>query len=318
MKEKETKKCCGCGCWVASWLSLIISACILIGGAVRGTCLYNKVSTIYDSTITAQFLTKENFDKYYWALTNSEEYAEYVKSNIDGIISQFGGETTSNTNEGGAAVVEGNDAYSNVSTSAAFNDPRWNDNSNEAYEIFWIGWTPGNAIIDMKTRNYKVIGWAYPKESFDTVIAQLRNWEALTTDDMGNAGTLTEDQLNKLLANAHFKNDNTNADIVIIEYSDLLCPFCKRHYNDRTIESIIEADNSVALVFKNMPLPQLHPNAPLGAKGAECAAQLNWTDAFYNYLDSAFAQDDFSASNVVTIAEQQGLDVDAFIKCFEN
>ena len=318
MKEKETKKCCGCGCWVASWLSLIISACILIGGAVRGTCLYNKVSTIYDSTITAQFLTKENFDKYYWALTNSEEYAEYVKSNIDGIISQFGGETTSNTNEWGAAVVEGNDAYSNVSTSAALNDPRWNDNSNEAYEIFWIGWTPGNAIIDMKTRNYKVIGWAYPKESFDTVIAQLRNWEALTTDDMGNAGTLTEDQLNKLLANAHFKNDNTNADIVIIEYSDLLCPFCKRHYNDRTIESIIEADNSVALVFKNMPLPQLHPHAPLGAKGAECAAQLNWTDAFYNYLDSAFAQDDFSASNVVTIAEQQGLDVDAFIKCFEN
>ena len=318
MKEKETKKCCDCGCWVASWLSLIISACILIGGAVRGTCLYNKVSTMYDGTITAQFLTKENFDRYYWALTSSKDYAEYVSSNIDGIISQFGGDTTSDANTNDAAVVEDNGAYSNVSTTAAFNDPEWDSNSSEAYELFGLSGTPGNAIIDMKTRNFKAIGWAYPKESFDTVIAQLRNWEALTTDDMGNAGTLTEDQLNKLLANAHFKNDNTNADIVIIEYSDLLCPFCKRHYNDRTIESIIEADNSVALVFKNMPLPQLHPNAPLGAKGAECAAQLNWTDAFYNYLDSAFAQDDFSASNVVTIAEQQGLDVDAFIKCFEN
>lgn len=318
MKEKETKKCCGCGCWVASWLSLIISACILIGGAVRGTCLYNKVSTMYDGTITAQFLTKENFDRYYWALTSSKDYAEYVSSNIDGIISQFGGDTTSDANTNDAAVVEDNGAYSNVSTTAAFNDPEWDSNSSEAYELFGLSGTPGNAIIDMKTRNFKAIGWAYPQESFEAIIAQMKNGETPVSDDMGNAGTLTQEQIDSILSNVYYRNDKSNADIVIVEYSDILCPFCQRHYNGRTIENILDADSSVALAFKNMPLVQLHPNAPLGAKWAKCAGQLNGASGFYSFLDSAFAQSDFSASTVVTIAEQIGLDVDAFIKCFES
>ncbi len=57
---------------------------------------------------------------------------------------------------------------------------------------------------------------------------------------------------------------NKNARITIIEYSDLLCPFCKRHYNDQTIENLIaKYPNDVNMVFRQMPLPQLHPTAPI-------------------------------------------------------
>ena len=58
-----------------------------------------------------------------------------------------------------------------------------------------------------------------------------------------------------------------DAKITIIEYSDFLCPYCKRHYNAQTIENLIKKyPNDVNMVFRQMPLQQLHPTAPLGAQ----------------------------------------------------
>ena len=55
-----------------------------------------------------------------------------------------------------------------------------------------------------------------------------------------------------------------DARISIIEYSDLLCPFCKRHYSAQTIENLVKKyPNDVNMVFRQMPLPQLHPTAPI-------------------------------------------------------
>jgi protein-disulfide isomerase len=55
-----------------------------------------------------------------------------------------------------------------------------------------------------------------------------------------------------------------DAKITIIEYSDLLCPFCKRHYNAQTIENLVKKyPNDVNMIFRQMPLPQLHPTAPI-------------------------------------------------------
>ena len=55
-----------------------------------------------------------------------------------------------------------------------------------------------------------------------------------------------------------------NARITIIEYSDMLCPFCKRHYNAQTIENLVKKyPNDVNMMFRQMPLPQLHPTAPI-------------------------------------------------------
>ena len=197
-------------------------------------------------------------------------------------------------------------------------DIDFSKNSDEAHNIFWIAWTPWNAIIDMKTKNFKVIWWAYPQENFEWVIAQIKSWENLVTDEMWNAWTLTQEELDSVLKNVYFKNDNKKADIVIVEYSDLLCPYCKRHYFDRTIENIIEADNSITLVFKNMPIEILHPNAPFGARGAECAWKIGWFDAYYKFLDAAFWETDFSDKNILEIAKKLNLNELKFKSCYES
>lgn len=112
---------------------------------------------------------------------------------------------------------------------------------------------------------------------------------------------------------------NKNARITIIEYSDLLCPFCKRHYDAQTIENLIkEYPNDVNMVFRQMPLPQLHPTAPIGAQGAVCVGKLAGADKFYAYLAKAFAASEFTEANVTDMAVSLGINKSSFTSCLTS
>ena len=292
--------------------AVALSAITLIGGAVLGTCIYKKVNTMYKATIDFQFGSQENFDALYKARMTPEtkkQLDESIKQAVEQIKAQQGSDEAAKDEEQAASDEKGLD------TKAAFNDTTWEKNSKEASSLFDLSGTPGNAVINVKNGNFKAIGGAYPQSAFEAVVADLKAGKELTSDDMGKAGKLTKDQITALLKDVYFSGDK-NADIVIVEYSDLLCPFCKRHYNDKTIENIVAADKAVALVFKNMPIAGLHPNAPLCAKGVECAGKLGGSEKFYAYLDKAFAENDFNGSNVVSLAEGIGLDKEAFVACF--
>jgi protein-disulfide isomerase len=112
---------------------------------------------------------------------------------------------------------------------------------------------------------------------------------------------------------------NKNARITVIEYSDFLCPFCKRHYNAQTIENLIKKyPNDVNMVFRQMPLPQLHPTAPIGAQGAVCVGKLAGADKFYAYLEKAFAAPEFTEANVTDMAVSLGLNKASFATCLTS
>jgi len=112
---------------------------------------------------------------------------------------------------------------------------------------------------------------------------------------------------------------NKNARITIIEYSDLLCPFCKRHYNAQTIENLItKYPNDVNMVFRQMPLPQLHPTAPIWAQGAVCVGKLAGANKFYEYLAQAFQVSEFTEANVTDIAVGLGIGKAKFTSCLTS
>ncbi len=112
---------------------------------------------------------------------------------------------------------------------------------------------------------------------------------------------------------------NKNARITVIEYSDLLCPFCKRHYNAQTIENLIkEFPNDVNMVFRQMPLPQLHPTAPIWAQGAVCVGKLAGDSKFYEYIDQAFKASEFTEASVTDIAVGLGIDKNKFVSCLTS
>ncbi len=287
--------------------ALVLSAITLVWGAILGTCIYKKVDTLYKAGIVTQYGSQANFDAIFDASMTPE-----VKKQLDERVQQALEQMKA---EQGNLDQDMTGDEASVDTQAAFNDPKWEANASEAASLFGLRGTPGNAVINVKNGNFKAVSGAYPQSAFEAVISDLKAGKELTTDDMGNAGKLTNEQIATLLEGVHYKGDQ-NAEIVIVEYSDLLCPFCQRHYNDKTLENVVAADASVALVFKNMPIAGLHPNAPLGAKGLECAGELGGSEQFYAYLDKAFAQSDFNGSNVVKIAEEIGLDKDAFVACF--
>lgn len=112
---------------------------------------------------------------------------------------------------------------------------------------------------------------------------------------------------------------NKNARITIIEYSDMLCPYCKKHYNAQTIENLVaKYPNDVNMVFRQMPLPQLHPTAPIWAQGAICVGEMAGADKYYAYLAKAFQLNDFTEANVTDIAVSLWVNKAKFATCLTS
>ncbi|MES2135356.1 MAG: thioredoxin domain-containing protein [Patescibacteria group bacterium] len=109
-----------------------------------------------------------------------------------------------------------------------------------------------------------------------------------------------------------------DAPIVIVEYTDLECPFCKQF--DGTMKQVVaNYGGKVAWVTRNFPLQQLHPNAPKLALGAECVASLGGNDAYWKFLDSIFLQAPintfFDMTKLTSTAEGVGVNGKEFNTC---
>ncbi len=116
---------------------------------------------------------------------------------------------------------------------------------------------------------------------------------------------------------------NPNAPIVVVEYSDFECPFCKTYH--ATMHRIIDTygkSGKVAWVYRQFPIPQLHSKAYLEAEASECAAELGGNDAFWKYADRIFAvtpsNDGLDTALLPDIAENIGLDRTKFTQCLES
>ncbi len=156
------------------------------------------------------------------------------------------------------------------------------------------------------------------RQSLDQALVAINQQGNTETANPSQAQTLDQAKIATLLENTYVRG-NKDARFVIFEYSDLLCPFCKRHHNDQTLQKVQEKyPNDVALIFKNMPLVQLHPTAFKGAEWVECAGKLWGEKAFYAYVDKAFLADSFDDTNVVSLAKEVGVSESKFKKCIEN
>jgi protein-disulfide isomerase len=142
-----------------------------------------------------------------------------------------------------------------------------------------------------------------------------------------NTGTNTTPQAQNItirpVTDADHILGNPNAPIVIVEYSDTECPFCKQF--QVTLHAIVDKygkDGQVAWVYRQFPLAQLHSKAPKEAEATECAAELGGKSAFWDYIDKVFAitpsNDGLDPSELLTIASQMGLDQKAFKACLDS
>lgn len=114
-----------------------------------------------------------------------------------------------------------------------------------------------------------------------------------------------------------------DAKIVIIEYSDTECPYCKKMHE--TLKQVIDkygADGTVAWIYRQLPLAQLHSNAPKQAQATECAASLGGNEAFWTFTNKLFeatpSNNGLDMSKLPEFAVAAGLDKAAFEACLAS
>ncbi|MBI2600361.1 DsbA family protein [Candidatus Daviesbacteria bacterium] len=125
-------------------------------------------------------------------------------------------------------------------------------------------------------------------------------------------------ELESLRDNDHIQG-NKNARILLVEYSDLECPFCKR-FHPTAKQIVDEYKGQVAWVYRHFPLEQIHPKARKYAEASECATELGGIEAFWKMADAIYEPEVTpEIADLATIASTKlGLDQAKFKSCLDS
>lgn len=127
----------------------------------------------------------------------------------------------------------------------------------------------------------------------------------------------------RAVTDADYIRGNPNAPIVMIEYSDYDCPFCKQYH--ATMKQIMDeygVTGKVAWVYRQFPLANLHPNAPKISEAALCVGELGGDEAFWKFSDIIYDSHDVDEATNITklpdFAEQAGVSKTDFLTCTDG
>lgn len=100
--------------------------------------------------------------------------------------------------------------------------------------------------------------------------------------------------------------------VLIREFSDFECPFCKKMFQEALpqIRSELIQTGKAQISFYHFPLYSIHPSAVSAAEASACAEEQG---KFWEYHDALFT---LGLNNYWAVAEDIDLDTKAFARCF--
>ncbi len=136
----------------------------------------------------------------------------------------------------------------------------------------------------------------------------------------GNKAEVKDIKIKDISKNDHLLG-NPDAKVVVVEYSDTECPFCKIFHN--TMHQIVtKYDGKVAWIYRHYPIAQLHPKAFHESVAMECAFSQGDNETFWKYTDELYARttsnNRLDVTELPKIAESIGLNLDSFNDCLTN
>ncbi len=109
-----------------------------------------------------------------------------------------------------------------------------------------------------------------------------------------------------------------DAEVILVEFGDFQCPFCRRHLLGaaQQIREKIVASNRLRYVFLDFPIETKHPLAAQAAASARCAEEQAkyWEMRNALYINQKALHETF----LVEHAKSAGLDEAAFRSCLES
>lgn len=116
---------------------------------------------------------------------------------------------------------------------------------------------------------------------------------------------------------------NPNAPILIVEYSDYECPFCKRFHT--VLGQVMEeygVGGRVAWVYRHFPIPNLHPNSAMLAETALCVGQLGGNQAFWKFTNKVYEDreptDFTNITKIPRYIEEAGISLTEHRACMDS
>jgi protein-disulfide isomerase len=107
-----------------------------------------------------------------------------------------------------------------------------------------------------------------------------------------------------------------NAPVIMVEFSDLQCPYCKQA--QPTIDKLLSEEKNARLVFQSFPLPS-HTWAAKGADYADCVGKTS-SESFWKFIHGVYdGQADITPENadekLTAMADQAGVKGSEIAKC---
>ena len=114
-----------------------------------------------------------------------------------------------------------------------------------------------------------------------------------------------------------------DAKVVIIEYSDPECPFCKMFHNTMiTLMADKSLSGKIAWVYRHFPLDGIHKKARYEAQALECAGVVGGNEGFWNMTNKLYevatSNDTLDLSILPSLAEGIGLSREDFSACLAD
>jgi protein-disulfide isomerase/Tfp pilus assembly protein PilF len=105
------------------------------------------------------------------------------------------------------------------------------------------------------------------------------------------------------------------APVIIIEFSDFQCPFCRKL--QPTLKNLLaKYAGRVSLAYRDFPLREIHPQAESGAESSRCAGEQG---KFWEYHDLLFlSPDKLNKDGLVDLARTLGLNEEQFDACMAS
>ncbi len=158
-------------------------------------------------------------------------------------------------------------------------------------------------FVKLEDWKFSLMIWA----KFDPFLKISKRWFTI----------LDKEVLNKIKISSYLKWSE-KAEISLLEYSDLECPFCANFHTSGVIENILtNYGDKVNTYFNSFPL-EFHKNAFSGSLILECLWEQKWADAFYSLIEKSFQAGKSEKEYLLGEAEKLWADKNTLEKCVQD
>jgi protein-disulfide isomerase len=140
---------------------------------------------------------------------------------------------------------------------------------------------------------------------------------------LGRSREVESDPLSRLqvMKTDHVRGNPDTANVIVFEYSDTECPYCKTFHLKFADQVFRPYGDSIAWVYRHYPLP-IYTRSAKEAEALECAAEAEGPDMFWSFLEQIYvrtpSRDGLDPATLPIIAETLGLEANDFNECLTS